>query len=346
MGTIYDVARLAGVSTATVSRYVNRSSAVRPATAARIEAAIAETGYVPSRAASSLTTKRSGLVGFLTSDLTNPFTSELAHAMTDEAGRTGLSLLSAVTFGLDERFEQLAGELRRHQVDGIVATPPGSPRVVETLRAVAASGVPVVTVGITVPESPVDFVSVDTYAGARDAMHHLLDLGHRRIALLTGTPHHEIAASRFRGYADALAEAGVEVSEELVYEGTTDADFGFEAMHEIAETSPAPTAIFAINDLIALGVLQACHHLGIRVPEQLSVVGFDDIWFAGHSSPPLTTVAQPRSRLGTEAIRLLIERMTDPHRETAEIRLPSDLVLRRSTAPPRRRRTITARTPT
>ncbi len=333
MGTIYDVARLAGVSTATVSRYLNGSPRVRPETAERIRQAIEETGFVLNTAARSLTTKRTGLIGFVTSDLMNPFTTELAQAMTLEARSAGLSLLTAVTFGDQDTFVTTITELRRHQVDGVIATPPETPAIVVALRALARSGVAVVTIGITVDDAPVDFASVDTYRGGRLAVEHLTALGHRRVALITGAPEGAVAGSRYRAYHEVLAEAGVPIDRELIIATTLDREGGAAAADRLLDLERPPTAIFAVNDVLALGVIQQCHARGLRVPGDVSVVGFDDIAMASHASPPLTTVAQPRTELGRIAATLLIDRLAQPDAAPREVRMDCSLVLRSSTAP-------------
>ncbi|WP_198671517.1 LacI family DNA-binding transcriptional regulator [Desertihabitans aurantiacus] len=333
MGTIYDVARLAGVSTATVSRLLNGTGPVSEATAARIRAAIEQSGYVVNRAARSLTTKNSGLIGFLTSDLTNPFTSELAHAMTERASRDGFSLLTAVTFGRDDRFVQLADELRQHQVDGIIATPPETPTVIASLQQLDRAGIPVVTIGITVPGTGVDFVSCNTYDGGLAAMRHLTSQGHRRIALLTGTPAESVAGSRFRAYRDALDEIGVGIDADLVMEADLDRESGLRSTAELLRRSERPTAVFAVNDMIAIGALQACHAAGVDVPGELSIVGFDDVPMASLTTPMLTTVSQPRSELGATAADLLVQRLQGAEREPVDRRLLSTLVVRDSSGP-------------
>ena len=334
MVNIYDVARLAGVSTATVSRYVNGTSNPRPDTADRIERAIRETGYVPSHAARTLVTKSTGLIGFLTSDLLNPFTSELAQSMAEHAGRSGLSLLTAVTFGQPERFVELVRELRRHQVDGIIATPPESPEVVRALTEASQAGARVATIGITLPDGAGDFVSCDTYGGGLLAMEHLLDLGHRRIGFITGEPATSVAGSRFLAYRDSLMRTDIPFEQDLIKEGTLDREGGFAATLELLDRSDRPTAIFAVNDLIALGAIQAAASRQIRVPDDLSIVGFDDIPMASHSTPALTTVAQPRSELGRLAAEFLITRLQDKQAAPQSVRLDCSLVERASTTQP------------
>lgn len=333
MTTIYDIARMAGVSVATVSRHLNGTATVLPETAARIQRAIEATGFAPNRAASSLTTKRTGLLGFLTSDMINPFTAEVGQAMTEEAGELGFSLLTAITGGKEERFLQMLTELRRHQVDGVVITPPQTERTLTALRQLMAGGTPLTTIGVDLVDEGAAFVSVDTYNGALAAVEHLIGLGHRRISFVGG-PDPATGRGRLQGFTDAMQGASIPVDERLIVGDTLDREGGARALDHLIGGSRPPTAVFAINDVMALGALQAAHARRIRIPNDLSIVGFDDIAMASHASPPLTTVAQPKALLGRTAARFLIAQLLD--RTTPErLRLPSQLVVRASTAPPR-----------
>ncbi len=332
MTTIYDIARMAGVSVATVSRHLNGTAAVSPGTAARIQAAIESTGFALNRAASSLTTGRTGLLGFLTSDIINPFTAEVGHAMTEEAGELGFSLLTAITGGHEVRFLQMLTELRRHSVDGVVVTPPQTARTVAALTELVAAGTPLTTIGVDLVSAGAAFVSVDTYSGALAAVQHLIDLGHRRIGFLGG-PDHDSTPGRLRAYTEALTEASIPVQTALMMGGTLDRQGGAQAMEKLIQSRQPPTAVFAVNDVMALGALQAAHANRLRVPDELSIVGFDDIAMASFASPPLTTVAQPKALLGRTAARFVISQLVD-QTTPQPLRLSTELVLRSSTAPP------------
>ena len=332
MTTIYDIARMAGVSVATVSRHLNGTATVSPATAARIQAAIEATGFALNRAASSLTTGRSGLLGFLTSDIINPFTAEVGQAMTEEAGELGFSLLTAITGGQEARFLQMLTELRRHSVDGVVVTPPQTARTIAALAELVAGGTPLTTIGIDLVDAGAAFVSVDTYGGALTAVQHLVDLGHRRIGFLGG-PAPDSTPGRLRAYTEVLAAAAIPVEEQLMVGESLDREGGVRALEQLISAPRPPTAVFAVNDLMALGALQAAHANRLRVPDDLSIVGFDDIAMASFASPPLTTVAQPKALLGRTAARFVIGQLVD--RTTPEpLRLSAELVIRSSTAAP------------
>lgn len=332
MTTIYDIAGMAGVSAATVSRYLNGSATVSPDTAARIQKAVDETGFTPSRVASSLTTKRTGLIGFLTNEIMNPFTAEVCQAMTEEAADHGFTLLTAVTGGREERLVQMLTELRRHQVDGVIVTPPLTPRTESALAELVRSGTALTTIGIDLRSAGASFVSVDTYQGAVDAAQHLLDLGHRDIAFV-GSDDPGVAQGRLAGYRETLTRASVTPDPSLVLGESLDSEGGARALDRLAGMDPFPTAVLTVNDVMALGVLQAAHARRIRIPDELSVVGFDDIAMASLASPPLTTVAQPKTELGRSAARSLIEQLTSG-RVPDPKRLTCTLVVRASTARP------------
>lgn len=333
MTTIYDIARRAGVSVATVSRYLNASATVSPDTANRIQQAVGETDFALNRLASALTTKRTGLIGLITSDKVNPFTTEVAQAMAEEASELGFSLFTAITGGDEARFLQLLTEFRQQQVDGVVVTPPDTPKTHAALTDLIRGGTPVTTIGIDLQTSGAGFVSVRTYDGALAAVRHLVALGHRRVGFLTGLDPATVAQGRLAGYTAALREASIRFDRRLVVGDTLDVAGGRRGLGQLLGLERPPTAVFTVNDVMALGVLQAAQAQRIHVPEELSVVGFDDIAMASHAAPPLTTVAQPKTLLGRTAARFVIGQVQD-HRTPEPLRLECRLVIRASTAPP------------
>lgn len=331
MVTMYDVANAAGLSIGTVSRFINSKGYVSADAEARIREAIAATGYVPSSAARSLTTKRSGLIAFLATELVNPFTAQLAQSMALAAGGHGYSVLTAVTGGDEERTLATLRAVRGQHVDGVVATPPDTPAVRRELENLTAAGTPVVVVGM--PISPgADRVSADTYGGARAAVGHLIDAGHERIAFLTGRPAGEYARGRLAGYRDELAARGLAADDDLIVPVDLDRRDIAQATSTLVASA---TAAFTVNDLLALEVFQQAHKLGIHVPRELSVVGFDDVLLAAAASPALSTVAQPIELMGQQVAQLLLTRMADPTLPSRDIRLGCTLIERDSVAAPR-----------
>ncbi|MEQ7011042.1 LacI family DNA-binding transcriptional regulator [Actinopolymorpha sp. B17G11] len=331
MVTMYDVAKRAELSVGTVSRYVNDSGYVGAASREKIRRAIAELGFVPSTAARSLTTKMSGLIGFVASDLTNPFTAELAQGLQERASHQGYCVVTSSTDGDEQRTLEALTVLESHQVDGLVVTPPETPAINDHLVTAARKGTPIVLIGMELDPPVADRVTTDTYQGARLAVEHLLELGHRRIAYVGARSQ---AKGRRRAYADTLRAAGISGDKDLIAVRALNRQGGVSAGSTLLDLSDPPTAVFAANDSVALGVVQAAYRRKLRVPDDVSVVGFDDTDLAEHAIPPLTTVAQPKLQMGHEAISLLFHRIkgTGPDR-IVERRLTCELVVRDSTAP-------------
>ena len=332
MVTAYDVAATAGVSVGTVSRYLTGNGYVGEATRTKIANAIRALGYVPNRAAASLTTKSTGLLGFVVSDLRNPFTAEIASSLSQHARAQGYGLVLADSMN-DASISLDSLELMRsHGVEGLIVTPPESAELNEALLA-AAQVLPIVGIGLRTSPQVTDLVTSDTHSGAAEAVQHLLDLGHRRIAYIGSSV---MASGRYRGYVDALEAGGVALDSELVVFGRLDRGAGFAALERLLEVPSRPTAVFAANDAVALGVLQAAHERHLDAPRQLSVVGYDNVDLAAHSVPPLTTVAQPMADMGHAAIDLLMIRLRGGERDRPpqEVVLTGALVVRESTAAP------------
>ena len=330
MVTAYDVATRAGVSVGTVSRYLTGNGYVGTVTQQRIARAIEELGYVRNRAAASLTTKSTGLLGFVVSDLRNPFVAEIASALSQNARATGYGLVVAESGNDPDASLQSLELLRAHGVDGIIVTPPESPGLNSALVA-AARSIPVVGIGLRTDPLVSDTVTSNTESGAHDAVTHLLGLGHSEVAYLGLDKQ---TAGRLRGFRSAMAEGGPQVkAREIFVDQLTQAD-GVAALSMLIEADDVPRAIFAANDAVALGVLQAANRAGLRVPTDLSVVGFDDIAMAAHSAPPLTTVAQPTADMGAAAISMVLSRLHGEERDVPprEAVLAARLIVRESSA--------------
>ncbi|HSH77524.1 MAG TPA: LacI family DNA-binding transcriptional regulator [Herpetosiphonaceae bacterium] len=341
MATIYDVAKKAGVSIGTVSRYVNGSGYVGGVSRDRIEAVIRELNFSPNGVARSLTTKRTYLLGFIVSDLMNPFVPEVARGIQDLADEKGYCVLILNTDGDGRREVRALKLLRERQVDGLIITPPETRPGNTYIRELHRLGVPIILLGRQVGDASIDRVSTDTYAGSRAAMAHLLDLGHRRIAFIGGDASRHVAASRRQGYLDGLAEAGIMRDPALIIETTLDHDGGAVGMAALLQLPDPPTAVFTVNDLMALGAVEEAGRRGVSVPADLSIVGFDDIALAAHARPTLTTVAQPKLNLGRTAAELLMSRLEHPGKlEPRNVRLPCEFVQRASSAPPRRQQAV------
>lgn len=326
--TIRDVARRAGVSVATVSRVVNRSNhRVNPQTRRRVQAAVRQLGYQANVIAQSLKQRASRTIALIVPDISNPFYPAIARGIEDAARQRGYAVLLCNTY------EELAREraylqlLRKRWVDGLIFATAGSNTA--HLRALRRERLPVVLVARDVDGEDIDAVLVDNFRGGYDAATHLIRLGHTRIACLAGPSSLRSAAERRRGYVRALAAAGLPAPEALLVEGDFTAAGGRAAMQTLLARGPF-TAVVAANDLVAIGAMEALRAAGRRVPEDVAVVGFDDITFASVVSPALTTVAQPKYRMGQLAMERLFDLLRG--REPAERRivLEPQLVVRES----------------
>src|SRR5215212_2802694 len=327
--TIYDVARLAGVSTATVSRALNGTGQIAPSTRATIEAAVDQLGYRPNTIARSLVTKSTQTIALLLPDISNPFYAALVSGIQEAALGHGHTMLLCTTESDAEREEHYLRVLRAKQVDGALVD--GLVLPSDRIARFVEEGFPIVCLDRDIDSRSIPLVQVDNRAGGRLATEHLLALGHTRIAHVTGAGELGISDERLAGYRDALTGAGLPVDFQLVEEGRFTDDGGHDAARRLLEREPGVTAIFAANDLSALGVLNAVAEAGKRVPDDVSVVGFDDLHLSAYTAPPLTTIRQPAVEIATLATEILIG--LTKGREVEEMRhlLEPELVVRAST---------------
>lgn len=328
MATIRDVARASKVSIATVSRVFNDSPAVSNETRERVRAAAATLGYWPNGIARSLITNRTHMLGVVLPDLHGEFFSEVIHGVDLASRAHGLHVLvSRANVSADE----LTSALRsmRGRVDGLVVMAPNL-QASETLEQTARS-IPTVVLNPDAPLAAVDTVAIDNHGGARQVVSHLIGLGHRRIAIVTGPERNADSRQRLEGYRQALSAAGLFSTPELEVAGDFTEPSGYDAALRLLSRQPRPSAIFVANDVMAVGVLGALDDLGVPVPGDVAVAGFDDIPLARYLRPPLTTVHVDMLGLGRRAVELLL----DPERGARAGRarhdvLPTTLVVRRS----------------
>jgi LacI family transcriptional regulator len=327
--TIRDVAERAGVSIPTVSKVVNGRYGVSAATVAHVQAVIAELDYQASIVASSLRRTRTNVVGILVADL-EPFSTELLKGAARAVHATDYELVvysagghDGARVGWERRYlSRVGGTL----IDGALLV---TPTVVD-----AHAVVPVVAVDPHAGSSAVPTVASDNLDGSRLAVRHLIELGHRRIGFIAGR--HDLVSGQLRreGYELALREAGLPVDDRLVGHGEFDQETSRRVTTALLSSAEPPTALFAANDISALGVLAAAADLGVRVPDDLSVVGFDNVPESVMASPPLTTIEQPIQQMGETALGLLLG-LLQGHEVPREIIMPTRLVERRSTGAPR-----------
>jgi LacI family transcriptional regulator len=336
--TILDVARRAAVSKSTVSNVIRGVSNVSPETRKRVLDAVAEIGYRPNALARDLVRRRTSTLGLVVGDLANPFYSELAKLVEQHASASGYGVMICNTDGRPESEQRRIGLLLEQRVAGIVMLQFSGDT--DVLAAVLRRGVPVVVVSCY--EETADCVAVDDERGAELAVAHLLELGHRRIAYVSSaTVEPNTDDARRGGYERTLRRAGVEPSPELVLElapppWVENDEENPARLAAFLDGDDGPTALFVSNDLVAIEAIDALDGLGVRVPDDVSVVGFDDIAMAGLARLSLTTVAQPRDALARIGAELLVERMeSGEDGPPRQVRLDPTLVRRRSTAAPR-----------
>ena len=334
--TVTDVARLAGVSAMTVSKALNGRDRISPETRARVLAAANELGYVANAAARSLRGGRTDILGLLVQDLSNQYFAEIVRGAGEAIRERGLDLALYTSSNDPERERRRVATLSSGVSDGlIIVAPHGSPGLLGQLQHGRVPAVMINAWGL----DDLPTVNPENLLAARAATEYLLDLGHRRVGFVTGRPDSPLSPERpdgvmrLEGYAQALAARGLPLEAELLHPGGLHIPQGREAGHALLSLPGAPTAIFAANDLCAFGVIEAARERGLRVPQDLSVVGFDDVPMAAQVRPALTTVHHPLRELGQRAVKLLLDLLSGAA-QRRQIELPSLLVVRDSTGPP------------
>lgn len=336
--SIKDIARLAHVSHPTVSRALRNSPLVKPETAARIQKIAIETGYRASAVARGLVTRRTRTIGLVTTTVADPFAGEVVYGIEEAANDHGYAVILANSNADPERERKMVQSLAERRVDGILVT---SSRVGALyLPLLRQMMVPIVLVNDQYPGEFVHSVMIGNRDGMRAAARHLIALGHRRIAYLGDRFGYQSDADRLAGYRAALAAARIPPDEQLVVHGDGKLGGAGGAMQRLLALKHPPTAVCCYNDMSALGAMRAIREHGLRVGQDVSVTGFDDLFFAEYTDPPLTTVRQPMRRMGRMAVDSLLRLMAGD-RSVPQVRVAPELVTRASTACPasaRRRR--------
>ena len=333
MSTIKHVAARAGVSFTTVSHVLNGTRRVSDSARERVERAIAEMGYAPSAVARALKMSETCILGVLVPNITNPFFAELTRGIEDCCRRTDYSVFLCNSDDDPVRQLRYLQTLLERRVDGLLlAAAAGEASALA--KRLAAARVPTVVVDRSIPGLVADLVRVDHQGGAQTAVEHLLSLGHRAIGCLSGPAEFAVSCARVAGWRDAMTQAGIALDPGWLMEG----DFSAAAGHGLTRRLLARgdvTAIFASNDLLAIGALRAAAELGIAVPSALSVVGFDGIDLGAYAYPALTTVGHPIRAMGEAAAAVLLERIAEAPATCREVVLPAQLLMRESTGPVR-----------
>jgi LacI family transcriptional regulator len=333
--TLKEVALRAGVHVTTASRALNpaTSSMVNPVTMRRIQAAARELRYQPNAMARGLKTSRSMSVGVLLPDLTNPLFPPIVRGIEDVLAASGYTTLIANTDNDSDRQTTLFDTLRARQVDGIIVAT--AHREDKLFVDAYHEGTKIILVNRRIDHCDIPAVTGDDHDGVAMAVRHLIDIGHTRIAHIAGPQDTTTGRARLRAYRQALEDAGLtpDPSLVLITNGFTEVE-GARATRTMLDSGRSPTAMVAANDMIALGCLDVFSERRLRCPEDMSLVGFNDMPFIDRLTPPLSTVRVPHYQIGAEAARMLLDRLANPGLPAKSITLPATLVLRESTAPP------------
>jgi len=331
MASIRDVARRAVVSTATVSHVLNGTRYVSPELTERVMAVVNELNYRPDAVARSLRRRETLTIGLLVPSIEIPFFASTAYHVERTAFEHGYNLILCNSNWEQGEDRQLLQDLIARRVDGLIVI--SATMEATEISPVLEAGIPVVMFEREMADLDLDAVGIDNHAGAREATEHLLELGHRRIGVILGKKISTVSDQRLEGFCERMESAGLGADRALMFRGDYWPETGRKATQHFLDLAERPTAIFAFNDLMAIGVIQALTEQGIRVPQDISVIGFDDIPLAQYSTPALTTVHQPLSKMGEKAVELLLQRIDGGEEAARFVRLDPELVVRASTAP-------------
>nr|WP_324259869.1 LacI family DNA-binding transcriptional regulator [Cellvibrio fontiphilus] len=328
MSNIRDVARLAGVSVATVSRALSNPEKVSDDSLDKVHKAIAQVGYRPNMLARNFRSARAYAVVVLVPDIANPFYSLFIRALEDRAQQKGYAVLLGDTRGTPEREMEYIRRVETRLADGIVQLRPSSEKSQNNIPP----DIPCVNAcGCEYTTGPA--IRIDNRAAAKTMVNYLISLGHRRIGVISGLKDNPHAIDRLEGYKEALAEAGIPFEKDLIAEGDFTMWSGLNAAFQFCNMKVRPTAIFSMNDEMAIGAMQTLKNQGIRIPEDMSVTGFDDIAYAKYSDPSLTTISQPAEEMGKMAMDMLLKVIEGEPLSQRECVLPTEFIIRKSTGP-------------
>ncbi|HEY7772200.1 MAG TPA: LacI family DNA-binding transcriptional regulator [Marinagarivorans sp.] len=325
MASIKDVAQLAGVSVATVSRAIAMPEKVSEKTLKKVHQAVAQSGYRPNLLARNFRSSRSYCIVVMVPDITNPFFSQVIKAIEDRAQQRGYAVLLGDTRDLHDREQEYVKRVETRLADGLIQLRP---------KAVQIEGSPVpIVYACGCSNVPDCSVTIDNAQAAKKLVSYLASLGHTRIGCLTGLRENPHAIERLTGYKEALAEAGIAVQDQYIIEGDFTLGSGQDTAQQIMRLANPPTALFCMSDQMAMGAIQALQAQGIKVPEQVSVVGFDNIAYSEFWHPSITTISQPADEVGKRAVDMLLAMIEDHELTVASKILPTQLIVRESSGP-------------
>ncbi|MED4072231.1 LacI family DNA-binding transcriptional regulator [Priestia endophytica] len=326
--TIRSVAEEAGVSIGTVSKVINDSGKISEKTRKKVFQAMQKLNYKPDAAAASLRGKRTKLIGLLVPDISNPFYAGIARSIEDRSHEVGLNVMLCSTDNNTEKEKNYLALLTSQRVDGLVVA--SAFRSTVLLQETIEQGIPSVLIASEIPQLSINTVTVDDYKGGYLATSHLLDLGHKDIAIISENVRSN--EPRLAAYRDSMREAGIDVKPEYIIKTEATILKGYECAKKLLLLEEKPTAIFACNDLLAAGVIQAAKELKLDLPRELSVVGFDNTVLSTTTAPMLTTVSQPIKQMGAKVVDLLRQEMEESKGYKERLLMAPELIVRQSTA--------------
>ncbi|ELJ8716092.1 substrate-binding domain-containing protein [Vibrio cholerae] len=329
MATMKDIARLAGVSTSTVSHVINKSRFVSDEIAERVNNAAQQLNYAPSALARSLKMNRTKTIGMLVTTSTNPFFGEVVKGVERSCYHQGYNLILCNTEGDNQRMKASINTLLQKRVDGLLLMC----STLEGERLDVFDRYPDIPI-VVMDWGPILFASDkiqdNSLQGGYIAAKHLIECGHKEIGCITGPLIRHQAQMRYEGYKRALAEAGIAINPDWIVESDFECEGGYQAFEKLYERGKLPSALFVSNDMMAMGVIQAASQRGLRVPDDLSLIGYDDVHIAKFMTPALTTIHQPKYRLGKAAVDTLLYRLENPDTTAQVVQLEPTLVVRNS----------------
>ncbi|NBI27841.1 LacI family DNA-binding transcriptional regulator [Chengkuizengella marina] len=328
--TIYDIAREAGVSIATVSKVINNTGRIGDKTKQKVMKVMKDLDYHPSIVASALTGKKTHTIGLLIPDIANPFFAEIARSVEDMGNELGFSVMMCSTDNNIDKESKYISLLEQKRVDGIIlATGTQNTTILQNLLK---KKVPIALIARDMPSLPVDTVLVDDYMGGYEATSHLIKLGHQKISIIAEDLTVMSSKERIRGYCQALEDHGLAFDERLLHVSDFTIEGGRKVAAKILSENNSATAIFACNDLLAMGAIQAAREKGIQIPEDLSIIGFDNTILASICDPPLTTIAQPIQDMGKKVVELLVKEIKEEKTTKQRVVLMPKLEIRKTTS--------------
>ncbi len=330
--SIKGIARLARVSHPTVSRALHRSPLVNLKTAEKIRKIAKESGYRPSAVARSLATSRTHTLGVVVTSIADPFVAEVVAGIEEEANANDYSVFLADSNADPQREVRVVQSFEERRVDGIVVTASRVGALYANM--LSETQIPIVLLNNQHPGEFAHSVMIANFEASRSAVRYLLQLGHRRIAYIGDRFGYSSDSERFSGYRSMLDEADIAFQPDFVVHGDGKPEGGALAMERLLSLAHLPTAVFCYNDLTALGALHTIHKSGLRVPKDISIVGFDDLLLTQYTQPPLTTVRQPKHEMGRLAMQVMLKLLTGGDAEQ-KIKVPGELIVRESAAPPK-----------